>query len=285
MASGAVQPIVSAALTSIDTDAPTKSPDSTAEPIAFSALAAVSEQLPEENESGSHNSLLAAWSDVKTPTPNFQVPLVVQEQLGSLQSTIYSVDALQGELFGAGGEQRTLATGVSEVPNLIPQGLPEHESLTFGENGQSIFGWVCRADGSIASNVSAIAEGEALPPAPGDGGGVVGGDDGNSDGSDNGAEPLEISWPTLEYSKFGGSADEFSPALQSTYITATTAGSFTANTTADDDLNVPGTNWVHTVDQSWTSPARWSFTETLVMGFNEFSEPFRKLCRASVWTA
>jgi hypothetical protein len=80
--------------------------------------------------------------------------------------------------------------------------------------------------------------------------------------------PLALILPSLRIGSFSGPLSSYSPTDASSYSTLAIGGSFTADSVANPDYDAPGTNWVHTVTNLWTSPTHWSYSENLIGVFN-----------------
>lgn len=125
--------------------------------------------------------------------------------------------------------------------------------------GISMFGMACDMDGTLVrvsgENIFSFGEGEG-----GDGSGGGG-------SSDSEFEIPEVAWPIIVAGTFD-SLDNFQPTIQSSFRVVDEHGLFTESMLPAVDLSLPGTHWVHIVEQTWLAQDHWSFSETLVMTFN-----------------
>jgi hypothetical protein len=92
--------------------------------------------------------------------------------------------------------------------------------------------------------------------------------------SEGSQEPSPLSLPTeglpaLELTGVGFRIDQYVPSFTTSDNTSEFVGGFSALTIPEnEDLNLPGLSWVHTVSRIWNSPTQWSITETIVLSFN-----------------
>ena len=114
-------------------------------------------------------------------------------------------------------------------------------------------GGFCREDGAeIFPNLAEIDNKQTLVA--------------EGEGDDSFVPTFEV--PPLASSQYASNLNLFAPPSQSTSSTITTLGAFTPCSLTNPDYSLPGLNWALQMDQTWTSPQQWSYSETLVLSFN-----------------